>query len=211
MRVAIVATPVLLLAAQVAQAQVSFGSTATTPRVKAEMLVNYSHMSDIFRGPLLPWNWSDSLGEPNNDYGALGATVSFQKWEIDATHGLKTIDCSDAGNCDWQNGTQVAARYYFLRKEDGLVIGYRAWVIEPFVSYVHQSDLLRGPPFKDDDEEPTLDFIGVGLTVQRIAWEVDLSHGLKAIDCTGGQGVNTCDPESGTQLTVRWYPRRGKR
>lgn len=197
---------------EVAEAEyqrVRFGEFATVPRVKAEFLVVYAHQSDIFRGSLLPWeSYGNEFQEPTNDYVALGATVSLGRWEIDATHGVKVIDCNLKYRCDWEGGTEVSTRYYFLRRDNLMTLGTEALRIEPFATYIHQSDLFRGAPF-DAEEEPTNDYFGVGVTLQYKKWEFDISHGAKMIDCTGGQGINKCDPESGTQVTMRWYPRRG--
>lgn len=87
-----------------------------------------------------------------------------------------------------------------------------AWLVtcsaaefEPFAQYDHTSDIRRGPPFNDRDEH-TQDFIGGGVTIsagKHRAWEIDLSHGYKTIDC------RSCW-ETGSRLSVRFYPRRLK-
>jgi hypothetical protein len=74
--------------------------------------------------------------------------------------------------------------------------------IEPFVAYSHTSDILRGPPFwmHDPRYDPTIDYVAIGGTFSWQRVEVDLSHGVKALD----RGKL----ESGTALTVRVYPWR---
>lgn len=76
--------------------------------------------------------------------------------------------------------------------------------IEPFLLLQHTSDLLRGPPFSGRDDT-TQDYIAGGVTISAGAWEIDISHGFKTIDCRYSRG---CGYESGSQITARFYPRR---
>src|SRR5690606_3345618 len=69
----------------------------------------------------------------------------------------------------------------------------------------HTSDIRRGEPF-NNRAEPQQDYCGAGVTVtagRRRAWELDITHGFKIID----RGPR----ESGSQLTVRFYPGRLRR
>ena len=81
--------------------------------------------------------------------------------------------------------------------------------IEPFVQYQHTSDLFRGCPFRCDSDEPKQEFISGGVTInagKRRAWEIDIAHGIKAVDCP----IKRCSWEQGSQLGVRYYPFRGR-
>lgn len=82
--------------------------------------------------------------------------------------------------------------------------------VEPFVSYTHISDILRGCPFACRIEEGTLDQIAVGATItagKNRAWEIDLSQGVRTPNCALGRG---CSWESSTEFEVRFYPGRRK-
>lgn len=86
--------------------------------------------------------------------------------------------------------------------------------IEPLIIYSHTSDILRGPPFTDE-AEPTTDYIGFGASIIFKKVELDLSHGRKARDCnyvrrSSPTTSRACFWESGSQVTVRWYPWRKK-
>lgn len=85
-----------------------------TPKVQLEPFLMFQHQSDILRGPpLIPW---DIRPEPTNDYVAVGVTVRWRKVEIDLSHGRKAIDCDLNHGCPSESGTQVAVRWYPLRK-----------------------------------------------------------------------------------------------
>jgi hypothetical protein len=86
----------------------------------------------------------------------------------------------------------------------------RAADVEPFVTYTHTSDIFRGCPFKCDRDESTQEAIMGGVTIaagKRRAWELDIAHGVKAIDCGG---VRNCKWEQGSQFSARWYPWRNR-
>jgi hypothetical protein len=74
--------------------------------------------------------------------------------------------------------------------------------VEPFVVYSHLSDVTRGRPFNGQDEAQS-EYIGAGITIvagKLKRFEIDISHGRKSVDRAGW--------ESGSQLNVRFYPRR---
>lgn len=73
---------------------------------------------------------------------------------------------------------------------------------EALVLLQHTSDLLRGRPL-NTREESQEEMIAAGATLRlglKRAFEIDLVHGVKSIDRGSW--------ESGSQLTVRWYPGR---
>ena len=79
--------------------------------------------------------------------------------------------------------------------------------VYPLVSWSHTSDIRRGPPF-NTREEPSQDYFAAGVTItmgERYA--LDLTHGWKRI-----RGTSRPDNwETGSQLTVRFYPGKRKR
>lgn len=79
------------------------------------------------------------------------------------------------------------------------------------VKFQHISDILRGPPlsFSTVEHEPTTDYLGTGATIAWDRVEVDITTGVKSRDCDY-LGGGTCKGESGSELTVRWYPRRSR-
>lgn len=82
--------------------------------------------------------------------------------------------------------------------------------VEPMFTYSHTSDILRGPPL-NDRKEPQQDYLGFGATLRWRKVELDLSHGIKAMDCNYRQTSVTasgCRFESGTDLHLRYYPWR---
>ena len=86
--------------------------------------------------------------------------------------------------------------------------GARAAEVEWFAGYQHTSDLFRGAPFNHKNE-PTHEYLHGGFTIaagKRRAWEIDLSHGVKGIDCA----PKNCSWEQGSQLGVRFYSLRGR-
>ena len=84
---------------------------------------------------------------------------------------------------------------------------YAAPTLEPFVTYTHLSDLMRGPPLfgNTGGHEPTEDYLGAGVTIVWPKAELDLSHGIKSRDCSIRRG---CKGESGTLIALRVYPWR---
>ena len=83
-----------------------------------------------------------------------------------------------------------------------LLLSGCAATIEPVILTNHTSDLWTPPP------EPTADYVGGGVTVSWHHIEVDLTHGLKAMNCVK---LGQCSWESGSQISVRTYPFRKRR
>jgi hypothetical protein len=78
----------------------------------------------------------------------------------------------------------------------------RAAEVEAFAQYQHTSDLFRGKPFNNRDEE-SIEQVTGGVTIAVRAWEIDLSHGYRFTRSTHRW-------ETSTQLAVRFYPGRTK-
>jgi hypothetical protein len=79
--------------------------------------------------------------------------------------------------------------------------------IEAFALIDHTSDVRRGRPFSDS-QETTQDYIAGGMTItlgRRRAFQIDVSHGFKTIDCRPSAG---CRWETGSQISTRFYPGR---
>jgi hypothetical protein len=79
--------------------------------------------------------------------------------------------------------------------------------IEPYALIDHTSDVRRGRPF-NERRETTQDYIAGGVTIalgRRHAFEIDVSHGFKTIDCRPSAG---CRWETGSQISTRFYPGR---
>lgn len=76
-------------------------------------LIKFTHTSDLFRGP--PFN-GDS--EPTTDYLGFGATLAWQKAELDLSLGTKSRDCNyyrgsvTGRGCNWENGAEISLRWY---------------------------------------------------------------------------------------------------
>ena len=74
--------------------------------------------------------------------------------------------------------------------------------VEPVIVLDHSSDLFRGWPV-NNTPEPQEDYLGSGITIhagKRRRFEMDITMGLKSL--------NRGPTESGTRLTVRFYPTR---
>lgn len=78
----------------------------------------------------------------------------------------------------------------------------------------HTSDVFSGmSDFTPTNPEPTTDFIGGGVSVvfKKAGVEIDIVQGFKSRDCgafAGSHNANGCKWESGTNVTLRWYPGR---
>lgn len=96
---------------------IAFALTARAGDMTVRPFMMYQHQSDIMRGP--PF-FKGGTYEPTNDYAALGATFAWPHWELDVSHGAKSIDCAYVvahAPCKWQSGSEVSARFYpWVRK-----------------------------------------------------------------------------------------------
>lgn len=80
---------------------------------ETEAVLLCTHTSDLLRGR--PFNNQD---EPQQDYCGAGVTITAGRrraWEMDITHGFKSIDRSQR-----ENGSQFTVRFYpgRLRRDD---------------------------------------------------------------------------------------------
>lgn len=134
----------------------------------------------------------------DQQYAAFGVTFAWEHAELDIAHGVKQIHCLD---CDWdsngQNGTLLGVRIYpsLLQRT------------RPYLSYQHISDLFRGPPFDREENEPTIDYASVGVTLDYFdRVELDLSYGKAALDCGYLSNGKPCEWESAFQFRFRVFP-----
>lgn len=72
-----------------------------------EFLVILQHTSDLERG--CPFNCDTP--EPTAEYYAIGATIHMRAFEIDLTHGTKSLN-SPTFRPHFESGSQVTARWY---------------------------------------------------------------------------------------------------
>ena len=72
-----------------------------------EFLVILQHTSDLERG--CPFNCDTP--EPTAEYYAIGATIHMRAFEIDLTHGTKSLN-SPTFHPHFESGSQVTARWY---------------------------------------------------------------------------------------------------
>ena len=81
--------------------------------------------------------------------------------------------------------------------------------IEPFLGYTHISDVMQGRPFLVPMPgcEQTMDWMGAGGTFVWPHVEIDLAQGIKQQNAWCGRPYSK-PRESGTLLTLRWYPWR---
>lgn len=91
-------------------------------------------------------------------------------------------------------------------------VAHSAPAVEPFVGWSHQSDIFTGRPFYSPPPgcEQAADWAGLGLTVSWPKTEVDFAHGVKVRDFWCGTPARE-HGRSGTLLSVRWYPLRGRK
>ena len=127
----------------------------------------------------------------------LGFSLNWNHLSIDFNDGIKRTSWdlpneTEWKKGEWQSGSNVTARIYpfgFLQK-------YR-----PLITYVHMSDIARGYPF-NKRHEPSAEYLGAGVTFVTRHFEVDLTVGRDARQCS----ISGCDPGYDsweTQLRVR--------
>lgn len=131
-------------------------------------------------------------------YTAFGATFAWKHIELDIAHGAKSIHCL---RCKWEDGAQ-----------NGTLLGVRVYPsllqrTRPYLSYQHISDLFRGPPFDRNENEPTIDYASVGVTLDYFdRVEFDLSYGKGALDCGYLSNGKPCKWDDSFQVRFRVFP-----
>jgi len=119
----------------------------------------------------------------------VGLTVEWKHVEFDLSHGVQKTQWRVSAEPEWkmdewQSGTVAAIRIYPFTTE----------TIRPLLVWTHVSDITRGRPFNDENE-PTSDYFGAGVTVEIKRFEFDLTYGSfgresRAIGCSHGSKTN---------------------
>jgi len=128
----------------------------------------------------------------------IGLTIEWKYVEFDLSHGVQKtqwrVPAEPEWKMDeWQSGTTGSFRIYPFKTE----------TIRPLLVWTHVSDIARGRPF-DDENEPTSDFFGAGVTVEFDRFEFDATYGTFGRECD----ITKCSPGSRTnefQITFRGY------
>ena len=119
----------------------------------------------------------------------VGLTVEWKHIEFDLSHGVQKtqwrVPVEPEWEMDeWQSGTEASIRVYPFNTE----------TIRPLFIWTHASDITRGKPFNDENE-PTSDYFGAGLTVEIKRFELDVTYGTfgrecRVIECSSGSRTN---------------------
>lgn len=130
---------------------------------------------------------------------SAGGTFRWDHVDIDLSHGVKVFNVDK--DVVWDQGPQSASLATIR------VYPFSSTRLRPMFFYQHTSDIFRGPPFADDVNEPTIDFVGGGFTVvAKPRLEFDFMYGSKAIDCGYLDEEKTCTWEKGSvQIAMRWF------
>lgn len=128
----------------------------------------------------------------------VGLTLEWRHISVDVSHGIKKTDWRVENEPtwemdDWQSGSAVNIRVY----------PFNTTTIRPLITWVHLSDATRGVPF-NNKEEPSSDYVGVGITLVWKRLELDISTGISGRECTFfscGSQAKTHE----TQIQIRAY------
>lgn len=127
----------------------------------------------------------------------IGLTVEWKHVEFDLSHGVQKtqwrVPAEPEWKMDeWQGGTTAAIRVYPFNTE----------TIRPLLVWTHVSDITRGQPFNDENE-PTSDYFGAGITVEIKRFEFDLTYGSFGRECQ----ILKCarSPTNELKLSFRGY------
>ena len=140
-------------------------------------------------------------GETITDGGEavqLGITLEWKYVEFDVSHGVKRVSWRVPSEPEWkmdewQSGSLGTFRIYPTTMHP----------IRPLLTWSHSSDITRGRPFNDENE-PTSDFFGAGITIEMKRFELDVAYGRLGRDCK----FIECSPGSRTsefRLSFRGY------
>lgn len=107
----------------------------------------------------------------------VGFTVEWKHVAFDLSHGVQKtqwrVPAEPEWKMDeWQSGTAAALRIY----------PFNTQTIRPLFIWRHVSDITRGRPF-DDENEPTSDYFGSGVTVVMKRFEFDVTYGSFGREC----------------------------
>jgi len=118
----------------------------------------------------------------------VGLTVEWKHVAIDISHGVQRpqwrVQAEPEWQMDeWQSGSTLGVRVYPFNTE----------TIRPLLAWSHVSDLIRGRP-RNDENEPTSDYFGAGITVVIKRFEFDVMYGSLGRECR----VTKCHSDSRT-------------
>lgn len=135
-----------------------------------------AHTAEIFNADVGVWAGVEHI---TNDQDAvqLGVSLEWDHFDLDMSTGIKRMKWRAIGEPqwdmdEWQSGSIVSLTWY----------PFNTKTVRPMLLYSHSSDVARGKPFNDNNE-PTADFVGVGLTFQKSRFEIDLAVGRSAREC----------------------------
>ena len=143
------------------------------------------------------WVGAETITD-GGDAVQLGITLEWKYVEVDISHGIRRTDWRTIGEPEWQmdewqSGTIGTFRIYPTNLRP----------IRPLLTWSHSSDITRGAPFNEENE-PTSDFFGVGVTIETKRFELDVAYGSLGRECR----VIQCSPGSRTnelRLSFRGY------
>lgn len=136
-----------------------------------------AHAAEIFNADVGVWMGIEHI---TNDQDAvqLGVSLEWEHFDFNISAGTKRMKWRAVGEPEWemdewQSGSIVSLSWYPLNTTN----------TRPMLIWSHSSDITRGKPFNDTNE-PTADFLGIGLTVQKSWFEIDLAIGRSARECS---------------------------
>ena len=132
----------------------------------------------------------------------VGLTLEWTYVSVDMSHGVKKTEWYVENEPtwkmdDWQSGSVFGVRLYPFNTTT------LRTTVRPLITWVHMSDAFRGVPF-NDKEEPTSDYVGVGVTFVWNRLELDISTGISGRECM----LFSCNSEAKTresQIQIRAY------
>lgn len=128
----------------------------------------------------------------------VGITFEWSHVEVDMSHGIQRTKWRVASEPEWEMDEWQSGSIFAIR---GYPFSFQKY--RPVITWVHTSDITRGEPF-NDEEEPTSDYVGVGVTAVTKRIEFDLTTGISGRECaffTCGGNAKTHE----TQIQMRWY------
>ncbi len=148
-----------------------------------------THGAEFLKGDLSAWVGAEHVSH-DQDAVMLGVSLEWKYFTVEIGHGIKrtkwrTLDEHDWQMDEWQSGTNSALRWH----------PFDTGFVRPHIIWRHASDITRGRPV-NDDEEPTSDFLGIGITLSQDGEpiELDIEYGYAAREC----GLFNCSVGAGT-------------
>lgn len=157
-----------------------------------------AHSAEIFGADIGAFG---ALQKITNDTESvqIGLTLEWPYIAVDMSTGIKRTSWRVRNEPtwemnDWQSGSMFALRGYPFKN---------ATTVRPLITWVHLSDIFRGEPF-NTKEEPTSDYVGIGVTLVWKRLELDISTGISGRECA----FFSCDSSAKTresQIQLRGY------